>query len=113
MKPMKGLKRLAWSGLALMSGMIINGFLNGDFFAEGSVLLGMVWGQVTMVDLYIAFAVIIAWVFYREDKWVWKGTWTVFILLTGSFAICLYLLVTLYRSNNNMRVFLMGHSKNK
>lgn len=109
---MKSVKGLAWIGLALMSAAIIYGFLYGDFAGEGAQLLGLVWGRVTMIDLYISFSVFIAWIFYREKSLTWKITWMVFILGTGSFAICLYLLITLYRSRNNARVFFMGHPKN-
>jgi len=108
---MKPIKAFAWFGLALMSAAIIYGFLYGDFSGEGRMFLNLVWGRVTMIDLYLSFGVFIIWILYRESNWIWKTTWTLFILTSGSFAICLYLLVTLYRSHNNPRIFFMGHPK--
>ncbi len=108
---MKVIKTFAWLGLAIMSGAIIYGFLYGDFINEGSVLLNLVWGRVTLIDIYISFAVFIAWILYRETKLVWKAVWTLLVLTLGSYGICLYILVTVYRCHNNPRLFFMGKSR--
>lgn len=105
---MKSIKILAWLGLVLMSGAIIYGFLYGDFSGEGTRLLNMVWGQVTLIDIYIVFSLFIAWVVYREKTGLSKGIWTLLILTLGSFAICLYILIAAYRCRNNPKRFFMG-----
>jgi hypothetical protein len=43
-------------GLAL-TGAILWAMLGGDFWKEGAALLSMRWGVVTLVDLYVGFAV--------------------------------------------------------
>tara|TARA_Y100001933_G_C18964993_1_gene549894 strand:+ start:1155 stop:1484 length:330 start_codon:yes stop_codon:yes gene_type:complete len=108
---MKTIKGLAWLGFALMSGAIIYGFLFGDFSEEGSRLLAMVWGRVTLIDLYISFSVFIAWVVYREKTMFSKGIWSLLILTLGSYAICLYILIAAYRCKNDPKLFLMGSRK--
>lgn len=105
---MKLAKGLAWLGLTIISGAIIYGFLYGDFMADGAELLSNVWGRVTLIDIYISFFVIIGWVVYREKHMVWKIVWPVLILTLGSYAICLYILIALYRCHNNPRIFFMG-----
>ena len=108
---MKAIKRLAWTGLAIMSSAIIYGFLYGDYMMDGPVLMGLVWGRVTMIDTYVSYAIFIAWILYRETSSIWKLTWTLLVLVLGSYALCLYVLITSYRCYNSPRIFFMGKSR--
>ncbi len=53
---MKVAKLIALVGLLAMTGILIYGFTSGDFAAEGAKLLTMPWGIVSLVDLYVGFA---------------------------------------------------------
>ena len=52
---MKLAKAIALLGLLAMTAVLIYGFTAGDFLAEGSRLLEMPWGIVSLVDLYVGF----------------------------------------------------------
>ena len=58
---MKLAKTIAFIGLAAMTGVILRGFLVGNFNAEGNQLLAMPWGMVSLVDLYVGFTLFSGW----------------------------------------------------
>ena len=64
---MKIAKLIALAGLLAMTGILIYGFTIGDFAAEGAKLLAMPWGIVSLVDLYVGFALFSCWIVYREN----------------------------------------------
>ena len=63
---MKIAKMIALAGLLAMTGILIYGFTIGDFAAEGAKLLSMPWGIVSLVDLYVGFALFSCWIVFRE-----------------------------------------------
>ncbi len=70
-----------------MAAVIVWGLVAGDFGADGAALLGLVWGRVTMVDLYLAFAAVWAWIAWREASPVRAVLWAVLVAGLGSLAI--------------------------
>lgn len=103
-------KILAALGALAMAGMLVYGFVIGDFSGEGGQLLRMPWGQVSMVDLYVAFVLFASWILYREGFTLAAGLWVVSVMVLGSFAICVYVLVALQRSYGNWTVFFFGRN---
>ena len=103
-------KILAALGALAMAGMLVYGFMIGDFFGEGGQLLRMPWGQVSMVDLYVAFVLFSGWILYREGITLPAGLWVVGVMVLGSFTISLYVLVALQRSYGNWTVFFFGRN---
>ena len=90
------LKVAKWAGLAataIMAAMIGYSIATGDIAAEGQILLGLVWGQMSMVDLYVSFLLVYLWMFYREKTLGARLFWLVLILFTGAFGV--YALVSL------------------
>ena len=63
---MKVAKVLALLGLLAMTAVLIYGFTVGDFSGEGARLLAMPWGIVSLVDLYVGFALFSCWIVFRE-----------------------------------------------
>ena len=53
---MKTAKAIALLGLLAMTVVLVYGFTVGDFAEEGKQLLSMPWGIVSLVDLYVGFA---------------------------------------------------------
>ncbi|NQU29169.1 MAG: hypothetical protein HQ525_00725, partial [Anaerolineae bacterium] len=49
---MKTAKTISFLGILAMTAVLIYGFTIGDFAGEGSQLLSMPWGIVSLVDLY-------------------------------------------------------------
>lgn len=95
-------------GLLVMAAALVNGFARGDFLGEGSQLLAMPWGIVSLVDLYTGFVLFAGWIIYREKSPVVAGLWTIALLTLGFFAGSLYALLALQASRNDWRKFWLG-----
>ncbi len=89
---MKLAKIIALAGLIAMTGILIYGFTIGDFSNEGKQLLGMPWGIVSLVDLYVGFTLFSAWIVYREKDFLPSLIWVVLMMVLGFWTGCaLYL----------------------
>lgn len=99
-KYMKTIRTIAWISTLIMIYMIIYSLMNGDFFAEGSLLMSLVWGQMSLVDLYVGFLLVYVWIFYKETKILPRIVWGILLIVTGSLATALYILFESYRTNN-------------
>jgi hypothetical protein len=91
-----------------MTAALIHGFTVGDFSGEGSQLLSMPWGIVSMVDLYTGFILFSMWIIYREKSLPIAIVWTFAMMVLGFFAGALYTLIALYTSNNDWHKFWLG-----
>lgn len=96
---MKNIRIIAWLSTLIMTFMIIFSLLTGDFFAQGSILMGLVWGQMSLVDLYVGFLLVYVWIFYKETKLLPRIVWALLLIVTGSLATALYVLIESYRTN--------------
>jgi len=99
-KNMRNVRIVAWFSTLAMSFMIIFSLMTGDFFEQGSILMSLVWGQMSLVDLYIAFLLVHIWIFYKETKILPKIIWAILLIVTGSLATALYILIESYRTKN-------------
>ena len=102
------LKVAKWAGLIgaiIMASMITFSIATGNIAEEGSILLGMVWGQMSMVDLYVSFLLVYLLMFYREKTVVAKVFWLVFILVTGALATAIYVYLAASKSKNETEFF--------
>ncbi len=82
----------------VMSGALVYGFVAGEGFGtEGSQLLDLAWGRVTVVDLYLMLAVFGAWIWRRESNRLHALLWVAALVVLGSLAAGAYLLVTASR----------------
>ena len=105
---MKIAKFISLLGLLAMTAVLIYCFTVGDFSGEGSKLLSMPWGIVSLVDLYTGFILFSMWIIYREKSLPIAIAWTVAMMLLGFFAGALYTLINLYTSNNDWQKFWLG-----
>ena len=109
---MKLAKLISILGLLAMSAVLIYGFAMGDFWGEGSRLLAMPWGIVSLVDLYVGFTLFSAWIVYREEKTLTAVIWVVLMMVLGFFTASLYTFLALQRSNGDWNRFWKGkHAK--
>ena len=106
---MKLARILALFGLLIMAGAISYGFIIGDFNAEGSKLLAMPWGRVSLIDVYVGFAIFSGWIIYREKSALRSIIWIIAMIVLGNLTACLYLSLALWRSNNDWKRFWQGH----
>jgi hypothetical protein len=106
---MKIAKVIALLGLLAMTGILIYGFTVGNFSAEGTKLLSMPWGIVSLVDLYVGFTLFSCWIVYREKSTVRSIVWVVLMMIMGFWAGALYTLITLQTSRGDWNHFWKGN----
>ncbi|OJF93593.1 DUF1475 family protein [Alkalibacterium sp. 20] len=105
---MRSAKIVAWIGLLAMTVGLVNGFVNGDFLADGRALLENPWGIMSLIDLYVGFALFSIWIVYRE-KTMWKIiVWVVTMMIFGFLTGCIYVLKALYESKGDWTVVFQG-----
>ena len=102
------IKIIALIGVAAMTVVIATGFFIGDFNREGTVLLSMPWGIVSMVDLYTGFTLFSCWIAYREKSMVRSIIWIFFMMTLGFFTGSVYMLYALTQSKGDWKKFWMG-----
>lgn len=108
---MKIAKIIAWLGVFAMTAVLINGFVNGDFGQDGGELLANPWGVVSIVDLYVGFALFSMWIVFREKRLLSMVFWVVLMMVLGFFTGSLYVLIALYRSKDDWLLFFLGDRK--
>lgn len=108
---MKTAKLIAWLGLLGMTAVLLNGFINGNFGADGAALLANPWGVVSIVDLYVGFALFSVWIVFREKSLMAIIIWVILMIVLGFFAGSLYVLINLYRSQGDWPQFFLGWRK--
>ena len=101
-------KFISLVGLLAMTSILIYGFTVGDFLGEGARLLAMPWGIVSMVDLYVGFALFSGWIVCREKSLGRSILWVVLMMVLGFFTGALYTLLALNSSGGDWRRFWMG-----
>lgn len=99
---------LAVLGLLAMSAVLVYGFVVGDFFGEGARLMAMPWGIVSLVDLYVGFALFSGWIVFRERDFLPSLVWVVLMMVMGFWAGALYTLLALRQSDGNWERFFLG-----
>ncbi len=107
---MKTAKTIAWLGLLAMTAGLANGFINGDFFKDGQMLLQNPWGVMSMIDLYVGFVLFSMWIYHREDNRAIALVWILMMMILGFFTGSLYVLVTLYQSKGDWQIVYHGKS---
>ena len=92
---------------AIMFAAIGWSIATGDFADEGSTILDLAWGRMTLIDLYVGIALIFGWVVVREEKlWVALLWLPVFIVL-GNAGTALYAFIASMGATD-VRRFLLG-----
>ena len=106
---MKTVKYIALIGAIAMSGALYNGFVNGDFFRDGRTLLENPWGVVSLVDLYVGFALFSLWIVYRESSIFAKIIWVGLMMVLGFFTASIYLFYVFHQADGDLLKALHGH----
>jgi len=102
---MKMGKVVSFAGFLIMLGMLIYGFTIGSFTGEGKQLLGMPWGQISLVDIYIEFIIVCSWIVHRENNTIKSIVWVLLVLVLGSMICCLYIFLAFNNSNGDWQKF--------
>jgi hypothetical protein len=101
-------KLIALVGLLAMTGVLVYGFVVGDFSGEGRQLLSMPWGIVSLVDLYVGFVLFSGWIVYRERSLVRSAVWVALMMVLGFWTASLYTLLALQASEGDWHRFWLG-----
>ena len=101
-------KLIALAGLLAMTAVLLYGFTVGNFSAEGARLLAMPWGIVSLVDLYVGFALFSGWIVFREKAWLPALIWVVLMMVLGFWAGALYTFIALQTSGGDWKRFWLG-----
>lgn len=105
---MKTAKNISILGILAMTAVLIYGFTIGDFSGEGSQLLAMPWGIVSLVDLYTGFTLFSLWIIYREENLLAIMLWVIAMMTLGFFAGALYAFIALQKSGGDWQKFWLG-----
>jgi hypothetical protein len=105
---MRVAKIIALAGLLAMTGILIYGFTLGNFSAEGAKLLAMPWGIVSLVDLYVGFALFSCWIVFREKAWLHSVVWVILMMVLGFWTGALYTFIALQTCGGDWNRFWYG-----
>ncbi len=105
---MKTIRILSLVGLLCITAILIFAFTRGDFFSDGSKLLSLPWGIVSLVDLYVGFSLFSIWIIYREKSLVTALIWVFFMLTLGFFTGSLYMFTLTFSSQGDWKTFWLG-----
>jgi hypothetical protein len=98
---------------AMMFALIAQAFFVGSFWQEGSALMALAWGKVTMADLYVGFALFSGWVIFREASPLRALAFVTLVMTLGNAFAAVYVLVALLRSRGDWSRFWLGHRSAK
>ena len=105
---MKAAKIIAIIGILSMTAILLYAFTAGNFSEEGNILLGLPWGIVSLVDLYVGFILFSMWIVFREKVWWQAVIWVILMLVLGFFTGSLYTFLALRNSDGNWKKFWLG-----
>lgn len=102
-------KIISMIGALGFGGLLVYGLVTNTFTSQGSILLSLLWGQISLIDVYIMFLIFSFWVIYREKSSWRSAIWFILIMLLGSFTACLYLFVAFHTSRGSWKKFWQGN----
>ncbi len=94
---------------AVMFALITRAFVVGRLGHEGGALMALAWGQATLADLYVGFALFSGWVIFREASAPRAVAFVVLVMILGNAFAAVYVLVALLRSRGDGSRFWLGH----
>ena len=99
---------VAWVGLITMVAAFYYGARTGHLWTDFPELVRNPWGIVTLIDVYVGFALFSCWVVWRERSGIMATGWVVLIMLLGNIAASLYVIVALNGCKSDTRRFWFG-----
>ncbi len=105
---MKIVKWVGVLGTLAMSIVLLNGFINGSFFDDGSALMENPWGIVSLVDLYVGFVIFSLWIIYRESSLFVQIVLVGLMMIFGFLTASVYLFYVFHQSNGDLLTAMHG-----
>lgn len=94
--------------LATMVAALTWGFIAGDFWREGAVLMAMPWGVISVIDVYAGGTLFAGWIAARERSVPRTAAWVVAIVVLGNLATSVYALLAWRGARGDARRFWLG-----
>ncbi len=101
-------KIVIFVGIIAMGYGLYNGFVNGDFLVDGKEIMDNPWGIMSLIDIYVSMLIFSAWVAYRESSIIKIVIWIILNIGLGSLAVCVYVLIAMFKSKGDWLTFFMG-----
>jgi len=101
-------KTVSIIGLLSMTAVLLYGFIFGNFFTDGSLILSNPWGIVSMVDLYVGFFLFTIFIFHKTKNPLERVLWFIAMMVFGFFTGALFVLYHLIKSKGDMTKFFSG-----
>lgn len=79
------------TGIMVLS--LVVAFATGDFATEGSQILGLPWGRMSLIDLYVGAALVGGWIAHRERSWPRTLAWWLALFVLGHLASAIYVVI--------------------
>jgi hypothetical protein len=105
---MKIVKIISIIGLIVMTAGIGNAMINGDFAADGALILQNPWGIVSLIDLYTGFVLFSIWIVYREKSILPKIIWVALMMVFGFWTASLYMFIVALQAQGDWKKFWLG-----
>lgn len=86
---MKTIRGVATVAVVVMVVAIAWAFMAGDFAEEGGEILGLPWGVVSIIDIYVGAALVLAWIRWRDGNGA-AIAWLVVLVVLGHLGSALY-----------------------
>lgn len=106
---MRAATALAVLAAIAMFAIIAHATIYGSFWSEGSALWALPWGRVSLLDLYVGFALFSGWVLFREASLAWALVCVVLVMTLGNAFAAAYVAAALVRSRGSSSRFWLGH----
>lgn len=65
----------------------------GHLTTEGSLILGLAWGRMSLIDLYVGAALVGGWIAHREQSRIRILAWWAGLIIFGHLASAIYVVV--------------------
>lgn len=86
-------------------------FSYGNFWEEGAALVGTTWGIVSLIDVYVGFAMFAGWVIYREASLPRSVILVIAICALGNLIAGLYIIYAAASAKGDVATFWMGRRR--
>lgn len=86
---MPALRFLSTAAALVMGTAIAVAIVTGDIAAEGSEILALAWGRVSLIDIYVGVVIVAAWIVWRDGAGP-GAAWLVALVVLGHLATAVY-----------------------
>jgi hypothetical protein len=100
---------VAATSLGAMLAVVTTGLAAGGLASQGSVMLDLLWGRITLVDIYLAFLFGWVWIAWRERSALRAAAWLLATVVLGSLALWAYVLGAAVRAESAGALVLGPH----